>query len=420
MYVTSCVEKRLGMLKNTVKWAYEKFPWYRKKMQDKGISPEDITSIDDLKYLPFIYKDDLRNNYPWGCTASDLKDVVRVHCSSGTTGKPTIVSYTKDDIKRWSLLMKWCLEIAGVTEEDVMQVAYGYGLFTGGLGLHYGGEALGCCVIPASGGFTERQLMLMKDLKTTVLACTPSYALYLGEMAKELELMPGKDLHLRIGIFGAEPWSEQLRSEIEAHLGLTALDIYGLSEIWGPGVAMECHCKNGLHVNPDYFIMEIIDPETGEVLPAGAEGELVITTLNREAVPMVRYRTKDITTLIPEQMCECGAITPKIGRIKGRADDLIIVGGVNVFPKQIEAVIGQIDALSLNYKIYLKERKHLKRLGVVCELKEGCLDEDGRIKELLKRKLKDSCGIHVEVELVRFGTLERSMGKAVRVVREKE
>lgn len=408
------MERKLEALRESVKRAYESYPWYRERMDEAGVKPEDIRSLDDIQYLPFMVKDDLRRNYPWGATASELRRIVRVHCSSGTTGKPTVVSYTKKDIERWSDLVAWCLKIAGVNEDDVVQVAYGYGLFTGGLGLHYGAERLGCCVIPVSGGNTERQVELMRDLGTTVLACTPSYALYLAEVLAEKGISPD-ELKLRLGILGAEPWSEEMRLQIEKGLGITALDIYGLSEVWGPGVAMECPYKNGLHINEDYFIVEVVDPETLKPLPFGKEGELVLTTLNREGTPMIRYRTRDITRLVNGD-CPCGVHGYRIDRIKGRSDDMLIIRGVNVFPKQIEAVLGSFSELSLNYQLVVGERKHLKRLEVRCELANGFMGDISELSSKVAKALKDKLGISVDLTILPPGSIERSVGKAKRIV----
>ncbi|MDK2870801.1 MAG: phenylacetate-CoA ligase [bacterium] len=408
------MQEKLTALRESVRRAYESYPWYRERMDEAGIKPEDIRNLEDIQYLPFMVKDDLRRGYPWGATAPELRSVVRVHCSSGTTGKPTVVSYTKGDIEKWANLVAWCLKVAGVNEDDIVQVAYGYGLFTGGLGLHYGAEKLGCCVIPVSGGNTERQVELMKDLGTTVLACTPSYALYLAEFLAERGVSPN-ELKLRLGILGAEPWSEEMRSQIEEGLGIKALDIYGLSEIWGPGVAMECQYKNGLHVNDEYFIVEVIDPETLKPLPFGKEGELVLTTLNREGTPMIRYRTRDITRLVNGE-CPCGVYGYRIDRIKGRSDDMLIIRGVNVFPKQIESVLGSFNELSLNYQLVVGERKHLKRLEVRCELSNGFSGSIEELTERVSRALKARLGITVDLKLLPPGSIERTAGKAKRIV----
>ncbi|MDK2871289.1 MAG: phenylacetate-CoA ligase [bacterium] len=407
---------RFNAFKESLRKAYNGYPWYREKMNEAGIKPEDIQSLDDIKYLPFMTKDDLRKGYPWRVTAVDLDDVVRIHCSSGTTGKPTVVSYTHGDLDKWAELMAWCLQIAGLKKEDIFQISYNYGLFTGSFGYHYGAERIGCCIIPASGGHTERQIELMLDLGTTALTCTPSYALYLAEVLAEKGISPDK-LKLRLGIFGGEPWSEEMRAQIERGLGIIALDCYGLSEIWGPGVAIECPCKNGLHIREDYFIMEIIDPHTLKPLPLGEEGELVITTLNREATPMIRYRTRDITRLFRDE-CACGLSGLKMERVKGRTDDMLIIRGVNVFPQQIESILGTFRELSLNYQLVVGERKHLKRLEIRCELSNGFSGDVGELTARVSKTLKDKLGVTVDITLLPPGSLERSPGKAKRFVRE--
>ncbi len=377
----------------------------------KDVSPEDIKSLDDLKKLPFTEKSDLRDNYPLGLLACSKRDLVRVHASSGTTGKPTVVAYTAGDLDRWSSIMAQAMATGGITAEDVVQVAYGYGLFTGGLGLHYGAERLGATVIPASGGFSDRQLMLMEDLETTVLACTPSYGLRLADLIEE----KGIKHSLKIGIFGAEPWSEGLRKNLEDRLGIVALDIYGLSEIMGPGVAMECQHKRGLHVDESQFLLEIIDPATGEVLPDGAEGELVITTLCKEALPMIRYRTKDITRITRDR-CGCGKEGARIDRIKGRSDDMLIIRGVNVFPSQIEVALSHIPGLSLHYVLEVSEKDDLKELTVCCESSESLSEREG--KEMVKKTgshLAAMLGIRTGVKILPPGSIARSEGKAVRI-----
>ncbi len=406
------MEGKLRALRESVKRAYERYPWYREKMDQAGIKPDDVRSLDDLVYLPFMTKEDLRKGYPWGITATDLEEVIRVHCSSGTTGKPTVVSYTKGDIDKWAELMAWCLRIAGLRKDDIFQISYNYGLFTGSFGYHYGAERIGCCIIPAGGGYTERQIELMMDLGTTVLTCTPSYALYLTEVLAEKGISPD-DLRLRLGIFGGEPWSDEMRVQIEEGFGITALDCYGLSEIWGPGVAIECPHKSGLHIRDDYFIVEVIDPETLKPLPFGREGELVITTLNREATPMIRYRTRDITRLFYDN-CPCGLSGVKMERVKGRTDDMLIIRGVNVFPTQIETVLGSFRELSLNYQLVVGERRHLKRLEVRCELANGYTGSVEELTKKVSKALRDKLGINVELTILPAGTLERSPGKAKR------
>ncbi|MCX7773128.1 MAG: phenylacetate--CoA ligase, partial [Clostridia bacterium] len=324
-------------LKDTVKRVYENVPYYAEKMKKAGITPDDIQTVEDLKKLPFTYKTDLRDNYPFGTFALPMDQVVRVHASSGTTGKQTVVGYTKNDIDHWSECVARCLASVGVTSKDIIHVAYGYGLFTGGLGLHYGAEKLGATVIPVSGGNTARQIQLLKDFGATVLCCTPSYALYLADELTAAGLTKN-DLKLRIGVFGAEPLAEEMRNQIEEKLGLKACDIYGLSEIMGPGVSMSCDHQSALHVQADHFIPEIIDPETGEVLPDGQKGELVFTCITKEALPLIRYRTRDLSVLTYET-CACGRTMPRMEKVTGRSDDMLIIRGVNVFPSQIESVL---------------------------------------------------------------------------------
>ncbi|NLZ43348.1 MAG: phenylacetate--CoA ligase, partial [Clostridia bacterium] len=330
-------ELQLKRLRDTVARVYARVPYYRQKMEEAGIKPGDIQSLGDLAHLPFTTKEDLRENYPFGLFAVPMEEVVRIHASSGTTGKMTVVGYTRNDINVWAQVMARTIACAGGTANDRIQVAYGYGLFTGGLGVHYGAELMGATVIPISGGNTKRQIQIMKDFAATILACTPSYALYLAEGAIEEGVDP-RELPLRAGIFGAEPWSVNMRREIEEKLGITAIDIYGLSEIIGPGVASECLEQNGLHVFEDHFLVEVVDPETGKQLPPGERGELVFTTLTKEAFPVIRYRTRDISILYPEP-CACGRTMTRMSRILGRTDDMLIIRGVNVFPTQIESAL---------------------------------------------------------------------------------
>ena len=343
-------------LKQTLERAYHNVNHYRSTMQAAGVEPRDLNILEDLQKFPFTKKQDLRDNYPYGMFAVNLSEVVRIHSSSGTTGKPTVVGYTRNDINNWSELMARSLMSAGVQKEDVIQNAYGYGLFTGGLGVHYGAEKIGASIIPISGGNTKRQVMIMKDYGSTIITCTPSYALFIAEVIEEMGLGP-EDFKLKAGIFGAEPWSENMRNEIEQRLGILAIDIYGLSEIIGPGVAVECKYKNGLHVMEDHFIVEIIDPETGEVLPPGERGELVFTSLTKEALPIIRYRTGDISRLIVEE-CECGRTSVKIGRIEGRTDDMLIIRGVNVFPSQIEHFLLEIGETEPHYLLVVDRVQH--------------------------------------------------------------
>jgi len=409
---------QLERLRNTLERAYYNVPYYRKVMQEVGFEPEDLKSLEDLRKLPFTSKKDLRDNYPYGMFAVPLSEVVRIHSSSGTTGKPTVVGYTRHDISVWSEIMARTLTTAGVGRSDVIQNAYGYGLFTGGLGVHYGAEKMGATIIPVSGGNTKRQVMIMKDYGTTVLTCTPSYSLHIAETIEEMGFSKD-EFKLRIGIFGAEPWSENMRREIEERLNLTALDIYGLSEIIGPGVAIECPYKNGLHVHEDHFIVEVIDPKTGEVLPPGEKGELVFTSLTKEALPMIRYRTGDISRII-EEPCPCGRTSVKIGRIEGRTDDMIIIRGVNVFPSQIEHVLLEVGQIEPHYQLVIDRVDYLDVLEVHVEVSEKMFSDDIRSLENLSKKIQNeiesTLGISVKVKLVEPKTIERSEGKAKRII----
>ena len=405
-------------LKKTAKKVYENVPFYKKAFDEKGIKPDDIKSLDDLKHLPFTVKNDLRDNYPFGLFAAKQEDIVRVHASSGTTGKPTVVGYTARDIKNWGDLMARTFTFAGGNKNSVIQVAYGYGLFTGGLGAHYGSEALGAMTIPISGGNTQRQIMLMQDFGTTIIACTPSYALFMAETMEEMGIDP-RSLKLEAGVFGAEPWTEAMRTEIEKRLGILAIDIYGLSEIMGPGVASDCEYKNGLHISEDFFLPEIIDPETLEPLPYGQEGELVITTIDKDGIPLIRYRTRDITSLDAET-CGCGRTMVRMKKVLGRSDDMLIIRGVNVFPSQIEEVLVGFAAVSPHYQIVVDRVGNFDRLEVQVEV-EGDMfsDEVRRLEELqnkIKAQIQTVLGISVKVSLVEPKTIERSMGKAKRVI----
>ena len=411
-------------IKKIINYAYRNVPVIRRKFKDAGISPEAIKTVDDVAKVPFTTKEDFARNYPFGLMAVKPEKVVRIHASSGTTGKPKVVYYTKKDIETWTRLMARLYDCAGVTNKDIVQNMYGYGLFTGGLGFHYGAERIGAMVVPAATGNTKRQIMLMKDFGTTVIACTPSYALYLCEAVKAEGLDPKKDLRLRIGLFGAEPWSEEARKKIQETFGLLAIDCYGMSELYGPGVACECPEQNGLHVWGDEFYIETINPETGEVLEEGKEGELVITMLNREAMPILRYRTRDLGRVIWEE-CECGRAHPRIMRIKGRSDDMLIIGGVNVFPSQIEHVLLQIPELAEFYQIVVTHDK-LDRLNVQVELKPEVAQDKNYNLEKLKSNIESDLlsvlSIHANVELMQPGTLPRTEGKAKRVLdlRKKE
>jgi len=410
---------QLRRLRQTIERVYATVPFYRQQFDKAGVKPEDIKSLDDLRRLPFTTKQDLRDNYPFGLFAVPMENVVRIHASSGTTGKPTVVGYTARDIQTWAELMARALSAAGATRGDIIHNAYGYGLFTGGLGVHYGAEKLGASVIPISGGNTKRQIMIMKDFGATVLTCTPSYALHLAEVAVEMGVDP-KTLKLKVGVFGAEPWSEKMREEIEQKLCLTAIDIYGLSEIIGPGVSIECiEAKKGLHIFEDHFINEIINPETGENLKPGEVGELVITTITKEAFPVIRYRTRDITFINPEP-CVCGRTHVRMGRITGRSDDMLIIRGVNVFPSQIESVLMEIDEVEPHYQLIVDREGNLDTLTVLVEVGEHAFSDEVRKLQELERKIekniKEYLGVSARVKLVEPKTIARSEGKAQRVI----
>ena len=412
-------EHQSKLLRRLVHYVYERVPFYRAKFKEHGLKPDDIKSIEDLQKVKlFTVKDDLRRNYPLGLLAVPFEEVVRVHASSGTTGLPTVVAYNAKDIETWAKLNARCLLVAGATKRDVVQVSYGYGLFTGGLGLHYGAELIGAKVIPASAGNTQRQLTLMRDLGTTVLCCTPSYALYLAEYARDHGFEIEK-FKLRLGIFGAEPWSEGLRKQLEENLHLRAHDIYGMSELYGPGVAIECPERCGLHVWEDHFIVEVIDPKTGEPLEPGEEGELVFTTLTKEAMPLIRYRSRDIS-MLETNACSCGLVHARIMRIRGRTDGMIKVRGVAVFPSQVEEVLSRIDGLTPNYQIVVDRPGALDKLLVRVELSpKAATDVLSRLVVLQRRveeELREALGVSASVELLEPGALPRSEGKAKRVV----
>ena len=405
-------------LRKMVERIYYNVPFYRKKFDEAGIKPQDVKGVEDLHRLPFTTKQDLRDNYPYSLFAVPMKEIVRVHASSGTTGKSTVVGYTKEDLEIWSEVIARTLTSAGITSKDVIQVAYGYGLFTGGLGVHYGAEKVGVTVIPISGGNTRRQIQVMQDFGTTALACTPSYALYLAEEMQE-QKMRWEDNSLRVGIFGAEPWTENMRKEIEQSLSITAIDIYGLSEIIGPGVASECVCKCGLHVNEDHFIPEIIDPDTLEPLEEGEKGELVFTTVTKEGLPLLRYRTRDLTSLTYER-CECGRTLARMRKCLGRSDDMLIIRGVNVFPSQIEAVLLETSGTKPHYQIIVDRKHNLDTLSLLVEVEEHFLSDEIRKLESMKEKIRhaveSNLGISVNVNLVEPKTIQRSEGKAKRVI----
>lgn len=401
-----------------VKRMYEKVELFRKRMDEKGLKPEDIKGVEDLSKLPFSYKQDLRDYYPYGLFAEPLKNIVRVHASSGTTGKQIVVGYTKNDLDMWASCMARQIAATGGDESSVVQVSYGYGLFTGGLGAHGGAEKIGATVVPTSSGNTQRQIQTMIDFGSTVLCCTPSYAMYLGETIEEMGV---KDqLSLKAGIFGAEPWTESMRKEIEQKLGIKAYDVYGLSEIMGPGVAYECECQKGMHVSEDMFIPEIIDPETGEVLPEGEKGELVFTTLTKEGFPLIRYRTRDICSLNYEK-CECGRTFVRMNKPTGRSDDMMIIRGVNVFPSQIEEVLLKIGGdITPNYVIVVDRVNNSDTLEVQVEMSEALFSDDVKsveqVEALIKSKLHSVLGLSAKVKLVSPKTIARSEGKAKRVI----
>ena len=410
---------QLRRLQATLERVHAVVPFYREQFQKAGVTPADIKSLGDLQRLPFTTKQDLRDNYPYGLFAVPMDNVVRIHASSGTTGKVTVVGYTARDIDTWAELMARSLVAGGAGRGDIIHNAYGYGLFTGGLGVHYGAERLGASVIPISGGNTKRQVVIMKDFGPTILTCTPSYALYLAEVAAEMGI-DFKTLKFKSGIFGAEPWSEAMRGEIEKKLHLAAIDIYGLSEVIGPGVAVECiEAKKGLHIFEDHFIPEIIDPATGEVLPHGQMGELVFTSITKEAFPVIRYRTRDITSLYPEP-CICGRTHIRMGRVSGRSDDMLIIRGVNVFPSQIESVLMEVQGVEPHYQLVVDREGNLDILTVMVELGEQAFsDEVKKLQDLEKkigRNIKDYLGVSAKVKLVEPKTIARSEGKAQRVI----
>jgi len=409
---------QLARLKETLERVYQAGGIYYQKFRQLGFEPGDLKTLDDLKKLPFTTKDDLVQAYPYGYFIVPLKDVVRLHGSSGTKGKPTIVGYTKKDLETWSELVARIVTQAGVGEDDIAQICFGYGMFTGAFGLHYGLERVGATVVPTSAGATERQLMLMQDFGTTALISTPSYALHLAEVGQELGI-DFRSLKLRVGLFGAEGWTEEMRKQLEERLHLKATDNYGLSEVMGPGVAGECLETCGMHVAEDHFLVEIIDPDTGETLPEGEKGEVVITTLTREAMPLIRYRTKDISSLHTEP-CPCGRTTARLAKISGRTDDMLIIRGVNVFPSQIESVLMEINGLAPHYQIVVKKRGHLDDLEVLVEVLPEIFTDRYRDLEAwerkIERKLYNALNLSARVRLVEPKTLERTSGKAKRVL----
>jgi phenylacetate-CoA ligase len=411
-------ELQLERLKRTVERVYENVPFYRKKFDEIGVKPHHIKNLKDIRLLPFTTKDDLRENYPYGLFTVPLSKIVRIHASSGTTGKPTVVGYTKHDMEVWTEVVARIVTAAGVREHDIAQIAFGYGLFTGAFGLHQGLERVGATVIPISSGNTEKQLMVMQDFSATVLVCTPSYALYIDEVANELGIDKSR-IKLRLGLFGAEASTVEMRREIEKKWGLFATENYGLSEIIGPGVSGECEYREGLHINEDHFYPEIINPDTGEVLEEGETGELVLTTITKEGMPLIRYRTRDITSLIYEP-CKCGRTNVRMTSVKGRTDDMLIIRGVNVFPSQIESVLMGIEGIGPHYQLVVTKKGYLDDLEVHVELVDGKLLERYAELEKLENKIKHRIftvlGLNVKVKLVEPKTLERTTGKAKRVI----
>jgi len=407
--------KRLIQLVNHV---YTNVAFYRKRMDEMRVKPSDIQIIDDIVKLPFTYKTDLRDNYPFDLFAVPMKDIVRVHASSGTTGKPTTVGYTQSDIENWREVVARCLTMAGISTSDIMQISYGYGLFTGGLGVHYGAETVGCTVVPISGGNTRRQLQLMSDFGSTVLACTPSYALHLADALAENGYSLA-DMNLKVGVFGAEPWTENMRLELEKKWGIHAHDIYGLSEIMGPGVANDCIHHTGLHIHEDHFFPEIVNPNTKMPMPDGMEGELVFTTLTKEGIPLLRYNTRDLSTLNRET-CVCGRTLVRMKKITGRSDDMLIIRGVNLFPSQIEHVLLEMGETSAHYMLFVDRDNNLDTLELKVELDEAKLTDTIKDLQNLSHKishaLNSAIGLSVKVTLVEPKSITRSEGKAVRVV----
>ena len=408
-------------LKETVKWVAEKVPFYQKKLSESSVDPESIQQIEDASKLPLTEKNDLRDNYPFGLCAVPLEDVIRVHASSGTTGKPITGPYTTEDLQQWSECMARNLWSAGIRKEDMVQNAYGYGLFTGGLGFHQGALEIGCTVVPTSSGLTERQITLMKDFGATVLFSTPSYALTIAERAEEMNVNI-RDLPLRVGVFGAEPWTTKMRDEIEARMGIKAMEAYGLTELCGPGVAFDCEAQDGLHINEDHFLAEVVDPQTFEPLPLGEKGELLFTSLQRRAMPMIRYRTKDITRLRREK-CACGRTFIKMDKVFGRTDDMLIISGVNVFPSQVEALLLEVEEVEPQYRLVVRKKGYLDQLIVQVEGKPGVYeagpDRRQEIEGKISAHIKGMMGISVDVELVEPKFIARSEGKALRVVDER-
>ncbi len=409
---------QLQRLQQTLELVARNVPCYKAKFKDSGFVPHDLKTLVDVANLPFTTKDDLRQNYPYGMFAVPMRDVVRIHSSSGTTGKPTVVGYTRDDIRTWTELVARFMTAAGVTNEDIVHIAFGYGLFTGAFGLHYGSEAIGASVIPISGGNTDKQLMIMQDYRSSALVCTPSYGLTLADRMEKQGIDPDT-LALRFGLFGAEPWSEQMRRELEQRLGIIATDNYGLSEIMGPGVAGECLCRQGMHIAEDHFLAEIIDPDTGAVLPEGEVGELVLTSLTKQAFPMIRYRTRDITRLHYEP-CDCGRTLARMEKTRGRSDDMLIIKGVNVFPTQIEEVLFQIEGCEPHYQLIVDRVNNSDTLEIQVEVNEKIFFDEMKQQRAFvveaEKKLASALGVSAKIKLVEPTTIQRHEGKANRVI----
>jgi phenylacetate-CoA ligase len=409
-------------LKKTLKWVYEKIPFYKNAFEEKGVKPDDLKTLEDLSKFPFTVKTDLRDNYPFGLCAVPLAQLVRIHASSGTTGKPITGPYTANDLDQWTECMARNLYSAGVRSNDICHNAYGMGLFTGGLGFHQGATRIGCAVIPVSSGMTERQVMIMQDFGSTVLFATPTYALTIAERAEEMGVKV-RDLPLRIGVFGAEPWTVEMRKEIEQRMGIKAQEAYGLTEFGGPGTAFDCVEQNGLHINEDHFMVEIIDPVTTEVLPVGAKGEMVITAIQREAMPLIRYRTRDITTLRREK-CSCGRTLLKMNKIFGRSDDMLIIGGVNVFPSQIESFLLDVKEIEPQYVIFIRKKGYLDHLHLDVEARKETYDAGpqkiAEVEKMVETKIRGMIGIGIKIRLVPPKSITRSEGKAKRVIDERK
>ena len=419
MPIKELKKQQLQTLKEQIKHCYDNSSFYHKKFDSVGLKPEDIQTLDDLHKIPFTVKADLRDNYPFGMVAVELERIVEIHASSGTTGNPIIGAYTKKDMDVWQELMARSIYTTGGRAQDVIHIAYGYGLFTGGLGFHYGAQKLGAKIIPASGGMTQRQIKLMKDLGATILACTPSFAIYLAETMVQECIDPKKELKLKSGMFGAEPWSDHIRKRIENEMGIEAFDVYGLTELCGPGVSVECNAHNGLHIWEDHFIVETIDPDSGEVLPPGQEGEIVFTTLTKTGLPVLRYRTRDISK-IETEMCSCGRTHARMMRVHGRSDDMLIIRGVNIFPSQIEYAVMCFSELASQYLIVVDRPGALDTFIIKVELTEKAEKDPNLDKATLKKEIQKRIhivtGITADVEIVKPGDLPRTEGKAKRVM----